>query len=133
MTQIDPAELSALLDGELPQARAAELRAAITANPALRAEFEALADDDANWRRAAASAQFAPAIDLTRARLALDSTAILSGILAVLLVVRGLSKLPDAMAWGLAAQAVTLCAVLAWAIHLVLAADTTATAPATKP
>jgi anti-sigma factor RsiW len=122
MTQIDPAELSGLLDGELPPARAAGLRAAIAADPALHAAFEALAKDDAKWRRAATAAQFVPALTLP-ARKALDSVAILAGVLLALVAVRVVSRLPDALAWELAAQAITLCAALAWIIHLALAAD----------
>ncbi len=60
MNGVDPAELSALLDGELPPERAAQVRAAIEADPGLRADYERLSRLDAAWSAAAASAAFRP-------------------------------------------------------------------------
>lgn len=60
MNGVDPAELSALLDGELPPDREAQVRAAMEADPALRAGYERLSRLDAAWSAAAASAAFRP-------------------------------------------------------------------------
>jgi anti-sigma factor RsiW len=58
MTPLDPAELSAFLDGELPPARARQIEALLAEDSALRAEFEALRQADADWRQAGAAAMF---------------------------------------------------------------------------
>lgn len=64
MRPIDPAELSALLDGELDASRAAEVRAALAGDAALRAQYEALAQADAQLRAFAASLELNPRIRL---------------------------------------------------------------------
>lgn len=70
MNPVQPEELSALLDGELDAARAAEVKAQIQADPMLCHEFEALRAVDAGWRAAADSAAFTSAL-----RLAIDARA----------------------------------------------------------
>jgi anti-sigma factor RsiW len=64
---VDPAELSALIDGELPPERGREVEALLAQDPALRAEYEALRAQDARWRQAAGAATFVPAVDLGQA------------------------------------------------------------------
>lgn len=64
MNPVQPEELSALLDGELDPRGAREVEAQMAAQPELRAQFEALSAADAAWRRAAASAAFAPDVRL---------------------------------------------------------------------
>lgn len=64
MIPVRPEELSALLDGELDPARAAEVQTQIQDDPALRQEFEALSNSDAAWRAAAGSATFTPQVTL---------------------------------------------------------------------
>jgi anti-sigma factor RsiW len=61
---IDPAELSALIDGELPPERAREVETLIAQNPALRAEYETLRALDARWRANASAALFEPMVRL---------------------------------------------------------------------
>lgn len=70
MNPVQPEELSALLDGELNAARAAEVKAQIQVDPMLRHEFETLRAVDAGWRAAADSAAFTPAV-----RLVIDASA----------------------------------------------------------
>ena len=60
MAQIDPAELSAYLDGELPAERAEEVRAALARDPELRRSYEMLVVHDADWRARAETAMFQP-------------------------------------------------------------------------
>ena len=50
MHPIDPAELSAFLDGELPAERADEVRAALARDPALRQSLRAAGRLDADWQ-----------------------------------------------------------------------------------
>jgi anti-sigma factor RsiW len=63
MSDLDPAELSALLDGELDPVRAREIEALIAADPALAAEFEQLKRMDGRLRSAASAAAFRPDIE----------------------------------------------------------------------
>ena len=58
----DPLELSALLDGELDARRAAEVEAAIAADPVLAAEYDSLRLADAHLRSIAGPAPFVPGI-----------------------------------------------------------------------
>jgi anti-sigma factor RsiW len=67
MSDFDPAELSALLDGELDPARARALEALIAADPAVAAQFEQLKRTDARLRSAASDVAFRPAIRLPMA------------------------------------------------------------------
>ena len=64
MSGLDPAELSALLDGELDPARAREVEAMIAADPALAAEFERLKLADGHMRSIAEAAAFRPELRL---------------------------------------------------------------------
>ncbi len=64
MNPLDPAELSALLDGELDPRRAAEVQALIAADPGVGAEYESLRLADARLRTLAAPAQFQPRVAL---------------------------------------------------------------------
>jgi len=62
MSDLDPAELSAFLDGELNAARAAQVAAIIAADERVRAEYEMLEQADARWRSMALSAAFRPQV-----------------------------------------------------------------------
>lgn len=64
MNPLEPAELSALLDGELDPRRAAEIQALIAADPAVRAEYDSLRLADARLRTLAGPARFAPWVSL---------------------------------------------------------------------
>lgn len=61
---IEEFELTALIDGELDERRAAEVRAAVSRDPALRAKLEAMRSADSAWIAAAATALFRPAVHL---------------------------------------------------------------------
>jgi anti-sigma factor RsiW len=65
MLPIDPAELSAFLDGELPAGRADEVRAALARDAALRETFERLVALDADCTARAAAVMFRPRVELT--------------------------------------------------------------------
>jgi anti-sigma factor RsiW len=60
MSDLDPAELSALLDGELNAARAAQVEAIIATDVRVQAEYETLEEADARWRSMALGAAFRP-------------------------------------------------------------------------
>jgi anti-sigma factor RsiW len=64
MKRVDPSELSALLDGELTAQRAAEVRRAIADDPALRREYEELAQLDDDLRAHAQEAVFEPRVEI---------------------------------------------------------------------
>jgi anti-sigma factor RsiW len=64
MNPLDPSELSAFLDRELPAERMREIEALAEADPGVRAELESFARLDAQWRASARSAAFRPAVNL---------------------------------------------------------------------
>ncbi|MBE3099940.1 MAG: hypothetical protein IMZ44_22710 [Planctomycetes bacterium] len=114
MNGVDPAELSALLDGELPPDRAAQVRAAIEADPALRADYERLSRLDAAWSAAASSAAFRPQ-PRAIGRLSLRFVARVACGLLALLLVRFAPWFTPAPLSSLLAAAV-LAVVLGWVL-----------------
>jgi anti-sigma factor RsiW len=62
MRPIDPAELSAYLDGELSEERAAEIRLALSRDASLRQSYERLAALDADCKTRAEAAMFRPRV-----------------------------------------------------------------------
>jgi len=112
MNPIDPAELSALLDGELPPDRAAQVRGTIDADPALQAEFQRLSALDARWFAAGASAAFQPRpVSLTSPRFTwpLRIAALLSAILLIRFVPKFLAP-----SLGMLLHFAALVVLLAW-------------------
>jgi len=114
-------ELSAMIDGELDEARTVELRDAIRQNPALRAEFERLEAAHQTWDAAAATACFHPAVRLpsTSARSAslMSVVALLSFMLAA---ARLISKLlPIELITAVAVHALMLAATLTMVVWIV--------------
>jgi anti-sigma factor RsiW len=109
MTPLNPAELSAYLDGELSETRAREVAAMVAANPALRDELDMLGSEDAAWRVAAGSAAFRPALRLQ----AVGDTTVSSRTIMVCValfvviaaVVRGFDSLAASLALNLVAAA----------------------------
>lgn len=102
--------LSALLDGALAPEEAARLRAAIAADPALRADHAALAHVDEALRTMADEMAFLP-----QAPAPLSPVLSAGGVavgLAGLLAVRLLPKLLDLPLAGLAVQALAAGAIL---------------------
>jgi len=117
MNPIDPAELSAFLDGELEAARAKEVASAIASDPALRTEFERLRKADTGWSAAARSAISRPTIFLaSRTTFSSFYMRVVTGAM-VLLSLRILPKLNDAVAWGFVLHSIVLIALLTWVIR----------------
>lgn len=114
-------ELSAMIDGELDEARAVQLRDAIRQDPILRAEFERIEAAHHAWDAAAATACFHPAVHLPR--LSTPSTALMSivALLSFLLAAaRLISKLlPIELITAVAVHALMLAATLTMLIWIV--------------
>ena len=66
MKPVEPAEVSALLDGELSPGRAAQVRQAISEGSELRSVFEDLSAVHRELTACAAAARFQPRISLAR-------------------------------------------------------------------
>jgi anti-sigma factor RsiW len=62
MSDLDPAELSAFLDGELDEPRAVQVGAIIASDERVRADYELLMRADARWRSMARRADFRPRV-----------------------------------------------------------------------
>jgi anti-sigma factor RsiW len=90
MSPIDPSELSALLDGELPAWRAEEVRQALAADPGLRSRYEQLARLDTVWKASAAHLAVPARVSLgqgiRRRRLRMAGTVL--GLLSLRLVLK---------------------------------------------
>lgn len=127
MIEVQPEELSALLDGELDPARAAQVRAQIEQDPQLRQEFANLSANDAAWRAAAIPAtDFAPAVTLPVHAAAqspagdakggwLPALAVATGIL---IAVRTVLKLSGSDALGLALPLASLLLLIPLVVWL---------------
>jgi anti-sigma factor RsiW len=118
MKFIEPAELSAYLDGELDPARAREVERALAEEPSLRAEFTALTQADAAWRTVARSGEFRPAVWLRYGRPPWASVPAAAAGVALLVAVRILPKLTDTLAWGFLLHGIALAIMVAWVIRL---------------
>jgi len=118
MPPIDPAELSALLDGELPAGRAEEVRAALSQDPVLRQSYEQLVACDANWSTRAAAAMFRPRVQLDRAPFAgrfLTATAVVLGLLLLRMALKALPPL-----YGAGLEALLLAIVVGWGLRRIM-------------
>jgi hypothetical protein len=115
MKQIDPAEISGLIDGELDPARAAEVREAIEKNPVLRMEFEQLSKLNAACLKAGVQASFQAKVDLPST--ADDLTHKLGKPLAltILLLIYFMPKAINMFFIGIVVHAAVLAVVL-WVI-----------------
>ncbi|MDB5676158.1 MAG: hypothetical protein JWM65_3140 [Sphingomonas bacterium] len=109
MTPLNPAELSAYLDGELSETRAREIAAMIAASPALLDQLDILGREDAAWRVAAGAAAFRPVLRLQAAGdTAVSGTTIMVCValfVAIAAVVRGLDNLAVSLVLNLVAAA----------------------------
>jgi anti-sigma factor RsiW len=115
---IDPAELSALLDGELPATRAAEVRYALATGADLHQQFEQLTLLDARWQAAAESLAFRPQVSPVPTS-DLSGRWLLLGGVSVLVALRLATKmLTPETAIGL--QVVALAAVGIWGLGWLL-------------
>jgi anti-sigma factor RsiW len=113
MSAIDPAELSALLDGELPVKRAEEIRQALRMDPALATTYEGLIRLDAEWKAHAAGLAFLPRASLRRGLLRrfLRTGSIMLGLVGVRL---GLKFAPPSL--EMAAALAVLVLVVGWGL-----------------
>jgi anti-sigma factor RsiW len=96
-TPLDPAELSALIDGELSPDRARVVEAMLARDPALKAEFDALRAQDAGWREAAGDATFVPAVRLPQPAPAAVTGPGLAAVVLLLLAARFGGKFIEAL------------------------------------
>jgi anti-sigma factor RsiW len=112
MSAIEPAELSALLDGELSAERARAVEAALASDAALRAEFEALARADAAWRAHARTAAFVPAIAETPAARTAIGWPAAATLIAALAAFKLLTKLGDGLSWPFLLHGAAFAALL---------------------
>lgn len=127
MSSFDPAELSALLDGELDPERASVVHRAIAGDPALRAEFELLERLDRSVAEAAATAAFQARVVIPKGipENRLPRSIAASGLLlAALPVVHFLPKLLDlALPMSMLLHFSTFALVMAWTVRLVMRSD----------
>jgi anti-sigma factor RsiW len=122
MKPVLPEELSALMDGELDAERAREVEQALAANPALRSEFERLVDLDAQWRAAASTAVFAPAVRTTPTsgpRPAAVAAALIVGLVGLRMAPRWV----DSLTFGFGLHALTLAVFLVMLVRAARADD----------
>jgi anti-sigma factor RsiW len=114
MSTIEPSELSAYLDGELSADHRRVVAAALVSDSALRAEFDALANADVAWRRAAQTASFTPSIRMPEKNVAYISTPTAVVLAVVLVVLKLAPKFADGgVALAVVAHAVALVLALA--------------------
>jgi len=118
MKPIEPIELSGYLDGELEPDRVRELEAVLDRDPALRADYEALANADRDWKSAARLAAFVPNTQLQLSKPFTHSPFALAAVLALLVVLRMTPKLTDVFAWGLVLHATVLGIALHWVVRM---------------
>jgi anti-sigma factor RsiW len=118
MRLVEPAELSAYLDGELDPDRARELAAALAEDADLRAAYEALANSDKSWQLAAAAASFKPAIDLSSHENSRASRLTEIMVVAVLVALCVMSKTTDAITLGLILHGIALAIALPWIVRM---------------
>lgn len=119
MKPIDPAEISAWLDGELPPERAEQVRRAIAEDEALRLEYEAIVALDANLKACAQAAVFHPRVSLdVEPATRIPLIALVVGCLLLRLIVK---TAPSLAATGLEIGA--LLFFVGWTLRRVLAAS----------
>jgi anti-sigma factor RsiW len=117
MKPIELAEVSAYLDGELDSTRAEEVRNAIAIDPALRSIFNGLSEADTKWRAAAAAANFHHAVRLRHLSALAVSMPVAAAIGVMLVLMRVLPKLTDALWFGLICHGILLAAIVVGLVH----------------
>jgi anti-sigma factor RsiW len=115
MNAIDPAELSAYLDGEVSVARAAEIRRALATDATLRAQFDRLKSLDGEWTAVADSAVAKPVERVVSLRMDLRFVV----ALVLLLALRFLPKLGDLVVAAVVLHALVLIILLAVIVRVV--------------
>ena len=113
MSPLDPAELSAFLDGELSAERAREIEAILASDGRFTAAFDALKHADAAWHSAGRAASFNTRVRLPRAKTALLSARNVTVVTIVLVGAHMAAKMLDGMAASLILNAALLGVVVA--------------------
>jgi anti-sigma factor RsiW len=111
MKPVDPAEVSALLDGELSPERAEQVRRAIAEDSELRCVFEELSAVHRDLITCAVAARFHPRISLAKST-SFPAVGVLGLTLAMLTLRLMVKLLP--LGIGVAFQATALVLVLLW-------------------
>jgi len=114
MKPIDPEELSALLDGELPEPRSEEVRRALEQDPVLREEYERFVAFDADWKREAQAARFRPRVRIPVAsrRWKIPVAGLVLALAAFRLLIKTLPPIPGGLI-----EAAALVIVLGWGVR----------------
>jgi anti-sigma factor RsiW len=118
MIPFDPAELSAYLDGELPAARANEVRAALAQDPELRRAYELLAARDADWSARAETTKFQPHVRFAGAPWTgrvLTGGSVVLGLLLFRMILKALPAI-----YGASLEAALLVLVVGWGLGRIL-------------
>jgi anti-sigma factor RsiW len=110
MKPIDPAEVSALLDGELSPERTEQVRRAIAEDSELRCVFESLSAVHRDLTSCAVAARFRPQISLARRRFPAVGVLVFA---AAMLALRVTAKLVP-LGVGVVLQVAALALVLWW-------------------
>jgi anti-sigma factor RsiW len=118
MLPIDPVELSAFLDGELPARRAEEVRAALAQDPVLRQSYELLVVREVDWNARAAATMFRPRVRIPRAPVANRFVTAAAVVLGLLLLRMTLKALPPLYGAGL--EALLLAIVVGWGLRPIM-------------
>ena len=119
MVPIDPAELSAFLDGELPEGRADEVRAALARDPVLRDSYEQLVALDADCKAKAAAAMVPPRVQL-RPSVFVGRYVAVASVIGLLLLRLALKASPPLV--GAVVAAFLLAAFLGWGLRRIIRA-----------
>lgn len=119
MPPIDPAELSAFLDGELPPERREQVRAALAGDPALRQTYERLQALDAEWAGHAAAAAFRPRVQLEPEKA--PSRILAAAAVLSLLALRLALKAPPPLI-GVGLELTLLALVIGWGVRRIMRA-----------
>lgn len=118
MQPIDPAELSAFLDGELPAERAQEVRDALASDPSLRQAYEKLAALDTTWKSQAETVMFQPRVHFAK-RSSFDWYTKATVVVVALLLLRlAIKTFPPLYAVGF--EAILLTVVLGWGLQRIM-------------
>ena len=119
MKPLDSAELSAYLDGELSAQRMREVESILASDPIARAEFEALAAVDADWRTSARSAGFRPNVELPFAMEDPISLQMVAAFVVLLIIMQFALNQLNVLALALALNGVALAVVLIGVVYLI--------------
>jgi anti-sigma factor RsiW len=117
MKPVDPAEVSAMLDGELSPERAEQVRHAIAEDEELRLMFDELSVVDRDLKAHAVAARFRPRISLSKSA-SFPAVGVIGFTVAVLILRLAVKVLPLSLSIWL--QAAVLVFVIWWmSSHLV--------------